>query len=256
MEIVVEQPSTWLDYAAALGTIGAVAVALYVGVVREWRRRPRLSLHFSELYPSDQIVAGVDVAGGATTSGAYMRLRVRNGPGKHAAEDVEVIVLEVRPLPEKERGGRPSFRRALALGDQNLVWSGSLPTATRFTIPPGLERHVDFVHVIRLTGSLPLRLSVHPEPVDRRNLIHHRGPLEVRLAVAARNADAHRYSVTVSFDGEWRDSIWEHLKIHSLRKLPDQSWRDRASQWPMVPGSKRRRKRDQLLSGDMPMTEA
>jgi hypothetical protein len=37
--------------------------------------------------------------------------------------------------------------------------------------------------------------------------------------VAAHNADARRYRVVVSYDGEWGDNIWEHLKVEAPHRM-------------------------------------
>src|SRR5262249_6786241 len=71
---------TWATVAVAIGTIGAVAYALFRDLVVGPRRRPRLELRFDRA-GNDQIVV-------ATPSGsevARVRLRVGNRAGKDTA---------------------------------------------------------------------------------------------------------------------------------------------------------------------------
>jgi hypothetical protein len=62
------------------------------------RRRPKLDLRFDQT-GNDQVVVGT--AGGFEA--AYVRLRVANGAGKDTADDVVVMVTEVRRLEDSEK---------------------------------------------------------------------------------------------------------------------------------------------------------
>jgi hypothetical protein len=214
------------EWLIAAGTIGAVVVALYVGVIRERLRRPSLSLHFDGPDEEDAVIVQslsqmATMAGRTPIDTAYLRLRVRNKEGRNTAEDVEVLVERVRELAP--RIGNPPAPPP-TLGNWPLPWSLSSPTTTRLSIPPGVERHVDLAHVYRdaaaTRGATPLIHDIRPEPTMGRHHLHF-GKTEIRLIVSARNADSRGYEVVVAFDGRWQrpgDDIWRHLIVEEVRE--------------------------------------
>jgi hypothetical protein len=128
---------TWATVFVAIGTVGAVAYALFRDLFVVPRRRPKLDLRF-EHAGNDQVV--VETAGGFDA--AYVRLRVANGAGKDTADDVVVIVTEVRRLEDSER----ALAQTKPIG-LPLTWSGSNPPLTVASVHPGSERHIDLLHV-------------------------------------------------------------------------------------------------------------
>jgi hypothetical protein len=128
---------TWATVFVAVGTVGAVAYALFRDLVVVPRRRPKLDLRFGRT-GNDQVVVGT----AAGFDAAYIRLRVANGAGKDAADDVVVMVTEVRRLEDSENPLAEA--RPIMLP---LAWSGSSPPLTVGPVHPGSERHVDLVHV-------------------------------------------------------------------------------------------------------------
>jgi hypothetical protein len=88
---------TWATVFVAIGTVGAVAYALFRDLLVVPRRKLRLDLRV-DATGNDQIVVGT--AGGFDA--ACVRLRVANGAGKDTADDVVVMVTEVRRLEDSE----------------------------------------------------------------------------------------------------------------------------------------------------------
>jgi hypothetical protein len=84
---------TWATVAVAIGTIGAVAYALFRDLVVTPRRRPKLELRFDR-GGNDQVVVETEEGSEA----AYARLRVANRGGRDTADDVVVMVTELRRL--------------------------------------------------------------------------------------------------------------------------------------------------------------
>ena len=117
------------EWAIAVGTVGATVVAVYVGVLREWRRRPRLSLEYGGQRTGDAVVV---LIGPLRGQAAYVRLRVAAATRRSAAEDVEVMILAAREIEPRE--GYPPNPDPIAIDGQLLVWSNT--NATRLTIPP------------------------------------------------------------------------------------------------------------------------
>ncbi len=88
---------TWATVAVAIGMIGTVVYALFRDYFVTARRRPRLDLRFDRA-GNDQVVIGTE--GGSDA--AYARLRVANQPGKDTADDVVVMVTELRRPGDEE----------------------------------------------------------------------------------------------------------------------------------------------------------
>jgi hypothetical protein len=214
MEIAMASLEAVREWLIAAGTLGATSVALYVGVLRDRRRRPNLSIE--EFKPGDkadaQIVGMGPIGGSVHTKGGYARLRVYNEKGKDTAEEVQVLVERVR------LGDGNEIRDSEYLGELPLAVSGSWPTETHLNLPPGLGRHFDCVHVRKDKsdpGDPVVFIDVHPVPADSREEIH-AARFELDIAVTARNADARFYAVSVEFDGTWPDEeekLFEHLRI-------------------------------------------
>jgi hypothetical protein len=128
---------TWATVFVAIGTVGAVAYALFRDLLVVPRRRPRLDLRF-DATGNDQVVVGT--AGGFDA--ACVRMRVANGAGKDSADDVVVMVTEVRRLEDSEM----AMGGATPIG-LPLTWSGSSPPRTVASVHPGSERHIDLLDV-------------------------------------------------------------------------------------------------------------
>jgi len=212
---------TWATVAVAIGTIGTVVYALFRDVFVTPRRRPRLEVLFDKA-GTDQVVVAMD--GGMEA--AYVRLRVANAARKDTADDVVVIVTEVRRTEDTETA--TAEVRPIGLP---LTWSGSNPPLTVASVHPGSERHVDLVYVDwpardetdiarEWSGTEPARLAVTPRPAGDRDCLES-GSYEVSVEVRARNADAIRYAVPVSWDGNWsgKAAMWDHLRVEPPRKV-------------------------------------
>ena len=141
--------------------------------------------------------------------------------GRNSAEDVEVILVSVRaesdgPVPS----GSVADERLLE--GSPLKWSEV--DAARVSLPPGVARHFDLVHVDNMSieadgddlgGKSPIRFDVHPVPAAK----YYRGfkqRYEVTVAVTARDTDAIVYRTVVEYDQKRRDdpaAMKEALKV-------------------------------------------
>jgi hypothetical protein len=212
---------TWATVAVAIGTVGAVLYALFRDVFVTPRRRPKLDLRFDRT-GSDQVV--VAAAGGFEA--AYVRLRVANGKRKDTADDVVVVVTEVRRL--ESSATRIAETRPIGLP---LTWSGSSPPLTVASVHPGSERHIDLLHVDwpardemdiarKWSGTIPVQLDLARKPVGGQDILDS-GTHEISVEVRARNADAIRYVIPVQWDGKWsgKAAMWDHLRVEPPRKV-------------------------------------
>jgi hypothetical protein len=201
--------------------VGAVAYALFRDLFVVPRLRPRLDLRF-DASGNDHVVVGT--AGGFDA--ASVRPRVANGAGKDTADDVVVMVTEVRRLEDSEQTVAEAKPIVLP-----LTWSGSSPPLTVASVHPGSERHIDLLHVDwpardeieiarKWSEPVPVQLDLTPKPAGAQDILHS-GRYEVSVEVRARNADATRYVVPVSWDGKWsgKAAMWDHLRVEPPRKV-------------------------------------
>jgi len=212
---------TWATVAVAIGTIGAVMYALFRDLFVTPRRRPSLDLRFDRT-GNDQVVVGT--AGGFDA--AYVRLRVANGKRKDTADDVVVMMTEVR----RSEDSATAIAETKPIG-LPLTWSGTNPPLTVASVHPGSERHVDLLHVDwpgddeieigrKWSDAMPLQLDLSPRPGGGRDLLE-AGTYEISIEIRARNADAIGYEVTVFWDGKWSGeaAMWDHLRVEPPRKV-------------------------------------
>lgn len=160
---------TWATVGVAIGTLATVVYALFRDVVVLPRRRPRLELRLDDRIDDD------------------VRLSVSNRPGKDTADDVVVVVTEARQLES------PDQARLIGLP---LTWSGTHPPLTVASVHPGSARHVDLVQ----ESGGELRLACTPRHPGGRDVLAP-GNYELSVEVRARNADAVRHVIRLSWDG-------------------------------------------------------
>jgi hypothetical protein len=178
-----------------------VVYALFRDLFVTPRRRPKLELRFVRT-GNDQVI--VAMSGGSDA--ARVRLRVVNRPGKDTADDVVVMVTELRRMSDSAE------TRPVGLP---LTWSGSNPPLTVASVHPGSERHVDLLHLdVPTEDNARLQLDLTPKPAGTHDLLEP-GMYEISVELRARNADAIRYTIPVVWDGErsGRDEVWDHLRV-------------------------------------------
>jgi hypothetical protein len=210
---------TWATVFVAIGTVGAVAYALFRDLFVEPRRRPKLELRFDHS-GNDQVV----VASAEGRDAACVRLRVVNGKRKDTADDVVVMATDVRRLDDSGQAAATPIMLP-------LTWSGSNPPLSVGSVHPGSERHIDLLHVDWPAGAeseiaqewlvvAPVHLDLTPKPAGGQDTLEP-GRYEVSLEIRARNADAIRYAVPFSWDGKWsgKAAVWEHLRVEQPRRL-------------------------------------
>jgi hypothetical protein len=239
------EPDSLREWLQTVGTLAAVIVALGIAVagwIRQRRRQPKLSLHFS---PNPD-APWLDLQALSRPPSAWVRVRISNARGKHSAHDVELLVTQFRRLSKSVED------QQVPLDIRPLRWSNALDPQgypmTRVTIPPGVTRYCDLLAIPQPTASIHeaaygqseeeiprdidageystyAPLQVFPEPTDGRHVLRE-GSYELEVAVCARDVDASFYKTTVSFNGVWRrgSEIWDGLAIDPFeqgRFLPE-----------------------------------
>jgi hypothetical protein len=188
---VVVIATTATDWLTAIGTVLAVVVALGLqGWItwREHRRRPKVSLSFDRFAYAWE---------GHDPQIRYLRLAVTNADGKHAADDVEVLVLKIDGGPV----GSGIVDRWFA--NSALRWPNlrkhDLP---RVTVPPGASRYVDLgawaPSPVAQDHRFLFELALDMKPLSEAHILEP-GTYDIELAVGPRNADSTRWNVHLSF---------------------------------------------------------
>jgi hypothetical protein len=189
------------EWLIALGTVGAVIVALFIAgwqARRIDRRRPVLSLSLDDAFGlTKETVAYLDSNGevNATSPAYYLRLSVTNENGKDAASAVELFPAQYREQ-SADAADAPTFASF-----PPFAWT-HLSRAV-VDVPAGVTRLIDLAR-FALSPSVyapkdTLELLVTPQPNDQRHLLAP-GDHFLALTLSAHNTDARYYMLIVTFD--------------------------------------------------------
>src|SRR5687768_10790328 len=120
------------DVFSAIGTVGAVILALFLQYFRIQRARPNLSISVSDEL-ADEDFALVELE----QPNLFVRLKVIAEPGRDVARNVQVLLLRV----ERPTQNRP----APVVPSRNLKWADT--PNEKLDIPAGIWRRVDFLNL-------------------------------------------------------------------------------------------------------------
>ncbi|WP_131799405.1 hypothetical protein [Parafrankia irregularis] len=195
----------------AVGTVAAVWLALFLQITLVERRRPVLSLDFSDDY-LDQDVSATELED--LTCLTY-RIRVYAEVNKETARNVEVLLLRAR-RPENAVNG-------FHIPDRSFRWTGQ--DDRKVDIPPGSWRRLDFLSYIVDSRSEPPRFALlaatipdsqeRPSgaPLDRRWYLDDPGTYEFEIAVTAEGMNATGWKLRFQFNPGSFQSL-EDLRLH------------------------------------------
>jgi len=213
--VVVATIWTWGGWSAltAVGTLGAVVVALYLGPLRDRLSRPVLQVR-----PGVVQVLNRDTRAPGSASLAVATLRVSNRPGRNTASAVEVVVQSVSVEDQLV---------PLVIGP--LVWSQS--RTSQIDIGPGSTFDVNLLRVTRMGVEGEKRAAIGyagpnqdagfflPPQAELEQLTA--GRYKFTLSVRGWNLDACVWTVRATFDGVWGsdvDDVHQHLIVeHPVR---------------------------------------
>lgn len=182
---------------AAVGTIAAVVVALFLQYVLTLRQRPKLYLSFSSDRESEDIV-GHDRR---EMSRAFIRFKVHAATGRSTAHNVEVFLMRAR------RPASAIVRRPVP--DRPFKWVGR-GTSPKIDIPSGAWRRFDLLHYRiehegerrqLLTPALIQEDGIDPMtlPPDYHWYLKDPGTYEFELSLTADGIDATEWTVRFDF---------------------------------------------------------
>lgn len=201
---------TWGVWPAltAVGTVGAVIVALYLGPLRDRRRRPEL-----QLQPGVVQVFNRDSRAPGSHPVAVATIRVSNRKHRDAATAVQVFVQSVAVGAD-----------GVPLAIRPLMWTQS--RSAELDVGPGSVFDLDFLRVTRMGEEGEKRAAIAFADRDANAAFYlpaqaeldqlPRGEYRFTLSVRGRNLDARIWAVPATFDGcggDGVDGIHDHLII-------------------------------------------
>jgi hypothetical protein len=228
-------PLAWSDHTlqvlTAIGTVGAVGVAVLAGLFRrffEWRRERRTRPDLLLRYDGDRdltvetVVLPVQMPDGSEQElrlpALYARLRVENSLRRRAATGVEVIVAEIDPVTPSPSLSAAAWRAETIRSYSPLGWTHTEPPA--LTLGPGALRTVDLGMVIDHAAAPEFRVGLQVSPASGVDALPP-GRYAVLLRVTAANVDAQRWALTLDYDGRWvkGQTPSDHLKLTNLHRV-------------------------------------
>jgi hypothetical protein len=213
-------PMFWATLSAAIATLIAALVALFLRELRAWFRPPKLKMSLSRenglavtahLYPPGQ---ALPVSYRAEKS-RYYHLKVSNP--RREVDSVNGVAVTLQRL---ERRGQD--------GDYYEEWSGDIPIIWRNELPGG-ERKVigtwaecDLCSVVK-DKWLELHVKLQPNDLKVRYLVGQDMPVDFVLTVQARGneVDSEVQRWRIVWDGRWEDGGVEMRKHLSVTRFSD-----------------------------------
>jgi len=181
------------DALTAVGAIGsalAAGAAVYVGVIRPYRRRPKLTVGEVE-----KVTAETRGNGSSKPTG-WLRAPIRNARNRDAAEDVQVILRSVKS------GASAEQLTDRELGGFALMWTAI--DDAKALLPPGVSRYINIGYEVKDEAGATepkFKLDLHKPPCGERP-VWSCALAEIEIVIAARNANAvsHRFCIKLEND--------------------------------------------------------
>jgi len=198
---------TLAQWVSGLGTLAAVAVALFKDPFFRWRNRPVLNATLAPRGPdcTKAVMSFFDNSGNLIKQQKcyYWRLKVTNA-GKGRAEQVQVYAAAL-----DKQGADRLFSPVDTFLPMNLTWAhsrSSPPDVFAAGISSQLGRHCDlgFVGQPAPGAECSMALTVEAPPATDNNILHP-GVYRLHLLIAAANASTIACTATINVTGKWFD---------------------------------------------------
>lgn len=204
----------WISWtvqlAIAVGTLGAVIVALFGGWLRDKLAPPRLRLTLVDPrgVRSPATLKLPDGTSRETERTRWYHLRVENDRRWAPATDVQVFLLRVE---------EPN-----AAGDYRITWTGEVPLRWRHQEFYPLVRKIGYGADCDLCSVVEEKwVELHPLIAPRALKHQWREPFKIILSLEARSLerDSNSLRVHIAWDGRWSDDatvMAHHLTVAVL----------------------------------------
>jgi hypothetical protein len=201
---------SWSDVLTAIGTVGAVAVALFGSLIPKWFP-PNLRIRIADGKGKYQRVNVV----GADRDARFYQVEVTNNRRWSKAHNVQVLLhrIEIESttgwVDQWEGGGIP-----LVLQHQQVLGS------VRIVGPQVLA---DLLNVVKgIKDVINNQLSITPQLIPHGVIESYSNACALRFTIKAVSdeADSNMLMVTVRWDGQWHDGATEmaqHVLVESAR---------------------------------------
>lgn len=207
--------TSWTDVLTAIGTVGAVVVALF-GQFLGKLMPPRLQIRMASLLGTPQRMQIYNNTGPypvylRDAEARYYLLEVSNGRRWAKAHHVRVMLLQI----EEEH---PTV-------GWKVSWSGSIPMKWQHQETMGGVRNIgpralaDLFHVMHdtdPTGEVALQLTPTFGPFGVELRYNRQCVLRLTLQAQSDESDSELLAITIRWDGKWHDGTVEmgqHLRI-------------------------------------------
>jgi hypothetical protein len=193
----------WVDVAIALGTIGAVLVALFGQAFRAKFFPPRLSLQLSDR--NGEATRESKGEGLPSQPARYYHVQVSNARRWSPARDVRIVLLQVEePGPD---------------GEPQVIWRGDIPFGWRHGVLFPIARTIGpnaFADLVSVRESRRLQLHLLIAPFNLEVVRDRASTLILTLQARGNEAESSPLRVKIAWDGEWNSGEVEmrrHMKV-------------------------------------------
>jgi hypothetical protein len=225
----------------AIGTIGAVVVALVIAIFQDKLRRlysrPILEVRATTKLPDCVKIPYIqnqfllnqqtpEIKKCETTS-YYLRVLVENN-GNQTARNVEVYAKRLM----RHRKSDNHWEEVPEFPPMNLVWSNSPPEQNMYLrfLPPGMSKHCDIGHILDPdgrkhfegddnpvldlgAGEVSLTFDLIQKPLHKGHVVK-QATYSLEIVVAADNVEAITRKIEIFFDGKWHPDLATMLRDH------------------------------------------
>jgi len=191
---------TWsVEVAIAVGTIGAVLVALFGQAFRARFFPPQLKLGL--VSTEGEAVVGRNTSG-RTLKMRYYHLRVSNDRRWSPAHGVRIVLLQVEELGPD--------------GMNQVRWTGDVPFAWRHQQLFPVERTIGApsdLDLISVSEEPILTIHLLLEPLNLQVRRHTQTTFVLKCQARGNESDSDPLAIKVAWDGNWHEDMSGHLAL-------------------------------------------
>ena len=183
------------------GGLSGAATTIIFQLLREWWKRPTLTILFDEGIDGCRIET--DALGSTQPIAWFLRLKIQN-QGRAMAKDVSLSVIKLGF--EATGAGLTTFAEEVL--DLKL---SSRPVQTVFRLARGAHQYIDLTHTLKAEHGVEALFDFVNIPLRLRRLGFKQGTYYAEVLAAANNAEGVKRTISWTWDGRY-----EGLRIPAL----------------------------------------